>query len=142
MFETPFSPISEWRTVRKWATHVAIDLHAGRRDRDSAIEKRPPWRLGPAASLTGDNLIDLFFGPSWPDADRARLIGVADFWLRRIRAPLSALCVFVTTACWRQPRERLMPVLMLLWFVVQGLFPLSVNEGRHRKRFEGLLVAQ
>ncbi|HMY40634.1 MAG TPA: hypothetical protein PK011_15020, partial [Marinagarivorans sp.] len=28
------------------------------------------------------------------------------------------------------------------WFVVQGLIPIAINEGRYRKPLEGLLVAQ
>ena len=35
-----------------------------------------------------------------------------------------------------------LPAMLVTWFLVQGLFPLSVNEGRYRKPFEGLLIAQ
>jgi hypothetical protein len=48
----------------------------------------------------------------------------------------------VIVATWRRQRERLLPALLLTWFVVQGLLPIAVGEGRYRKPFEGLLICQ
>ena len=62
--------------------------------------------------------------------------------MRWLWAPLAALCLVVTLWRWRVERERLLPALLLTWFIVQGLFPLAVNEGRYRKPFEGLLIVQ
>jgi hypothetical protein len=138
----PFEPFSDWRTRREWNAHFAIDLNAGSRDWIAASESLPPWTLDRLAWLTGENFVHLFFSQTWPDTDLERGIGKANYWLRWIWAPLAVLCLVVTLKSWRRQRERLLPALLLTWFVVQGLLPLSVGEGRYRKPFEGLLIAQ
>jgi hypothetical protein len=138
----PFEPFSDWRTRREWNAHFTIDQHAGARDWRAAKESLPPWDWSRLAWLTGDNLIHLFFSRTWPDTDLDRGIGQVNYWLRWIWAPLAVLCLVMTLATWRRERERLLPTLLLVWFVVQGLLPISVNEGRYRKPFEGLLIAQ
>jgi len=84
----------------------------------------------------------LFFGGSWPDSNTERTIGQVNYALRWIWVPLSVACLVATLVCWRRQRERLLPALIVTWIVVQGLFPLVPNEGRYRKPFEGLLLAQ
>lgn len=138
----PFEPFSDWRTRREWNAHFSIDQNAGSRDWRTAKESLPHWDMSRLAWLTGDNLIHLFFSRTWPDTDLDRDIGRVNYWLRWIWAPLAALCLVVTLARWRRERERLLPAMLLVWFVVQGLLPISVNEGRYRKPFEGLLIAQ
>ncbi len=91
-----------------------------------------------------DNLIHLFMSQSWPDTDLSRDIGLINHWMRWIWAPLTLLCVVLL---WRRRRDlkgpsAVLPAILLTWFLVQGVFPLSVNEGRYRKPFEGLLLAQ
>jgi hypothetical protein len=142
LLQPPFEPFSDWRSRREWDAHFSIDLNAGNRDWRAAKESLPPWDFSRLAWLTGDNLIHLFFSQSWPDTNLERGIGKVNFWLRWIWAPLAALCFVMTLACWRRERERLLPAMLLVWFVVQGLLPISVNEGRYRKPFEGLLLAQ
>ncbi|RYZ83677.1 MAG: hypothetical protein EOO68_32685 [Moraxellaceae bacterium] len=34
----------------------------------------------------------------------------------------------------------LFPSMIIAWFFVQAVLPISVNEGRYRKPFEGLIV--
>ncbi len=142
----PFAPLSDWRSRREWSTHFSIDLDAGGRDWQTAKDGLPPWNLARWARLTGDNLVQLFFGPSWPDTnlekDVGREIGKINYWSRWLWAPLTIACIVVTLVRWRRELERLLPALILTWFFVQGLFPLAVNEGRYRKPFEGLLLAQ
>lgn len=142
VLQPPFEPLSDWRSRREWSTHFSIDLDAGGRDWALAKEQLPPWDAARFAWLTGDNLIHLFFGSSWPDTDRERVVGKLNHWTRWIWAPLTLLCLAVTLWCWRRQHERLLPALILAWILVQGLFPLAVNEGRYRKPFEGLLIAQ
>ena len=140
--DAPFAPFSDRRMRREGTTHFSIDLDAGSRDWKAAMNSLPPWDISRVAWLTGDNLINLFFGNSWPDTYRERVIGQINYWSRWIWAPLAAGCLVMTLVYWRRRPERLLPALLLTWFVVQGLFPLSVNEGRYRKPFEGLLIAQ
>jgi hypothetical protein len=146
----PFAPLSDWRGSRQSVSHFSIDLDAGARDWEAAKNSLPPFLAdGPRAlRLTGENLIFLFFGPSWPDTDIEgnlhRDIGKLNYWMRWIWAPLTIVCLLTTLMNWRADRQRnrLLPALLLVWVIVQGLFPLTVNEGRYRKPFEGLLIAQ
>jgi len=65
-----------------------------------------------------------------------------NYWPRWTWAPLIVLCVVATLAQWRRQRERLLPAPLLTFVIVQGLYPLAVAEGRYRKPFEGLPLAQ
>jgi hypothetical protein len=142
MLSPPFEPLSYWQTSREGQANFKIDIDAGSRDWKAARDRLPPWDPGRLAWLTGDNLVNLLFGPSWPDTNRERAIGQLNFWMRWIWVPTAVVCLIETLLRWRRERERLLAVLLLTWFVVQGLLPLAVNEGRYRKPFEGLLVAQ
>lgn len=138
----PFEPLSDWRTRREWNAHFAIDQNAGSRDWLAARDNLPPWDLSRLVWLTSDNLIHLFFSRTWPDTDLERGIGRVNYWMRWIWVPLAVMCLVMTLSARRRERERLLPALLLTWFVVQGLLPIAVNEGRYRKPFEGLLIAQ
>lgn len=139
--DVPLAPLS-WRpSPREDTLFLSIDLDAGWRDWNAAKAKLPPLDIGRYSWLTGDNLIRLFFGTTWPDTNRERLIGEWNYWLRWMWAPLTLGCLVMTLVCWRR-QDRLLPTLILTWFVVQGLVPLAPNEGRYRKPFEGLLLAQ
>jgi hypothetical protein len=139
--DMPLAPLS-WRpSPREDTFFLSIDLDAGLRDWSAARAKLPPLTVGRYVWLTGDNLIRLFFGATWPDTNRARLIGEWNYWLRWMWAPLALGCLVMSLVFWRR-QDRLLPTLILTWFVVQGLIPLAPNEGRYRKPFEGLLLAQ
>jgi hypothetical protein len=140
--EMPLAPLSTWQSRREWTANFSIDLDAGGRDWQAARDSLPPLDAQRWAWLTGDNLMRLFFGGSWPDSNRERTIGIVNYQVRWIWAPLTLACLFATLACWRQQRERLLPALLVTWFLVQGLLPIVPNEGRYRKPFEGLLLAQ
>lgn len=140
--EAPLAPLSDWRSRREGTLRLSVDLDAGARGWEAAAAGLAPLDAARLAWLTGDNLIRLFFGGSWPDTDRDRVIGNINYASRWLWAPLSLACLVGTLACWRRQRERLLPALMLTWFIVQGLVPLVPNEGRYRKPFEGLLLAQ
>lgn len=142
MVQPPFEPFSYWESRRLGHVHFEINLDAGTRDWHAASDSLPAWNARRTAELTGDNLILLFFSPTWPDTNYERSIGLANHWLRWLWAPLAISCLFWTLATRRRERERLLPLLLLTWLVFQGLLPLAVNEGRYRKPFEGLLIAQ
>ena len=139
---TPLAPLSQWQSQRRGHVHFDIDLDAGRRDWVAARDSLPPWTVKRFLLLTGDNLVNLFFGPSWPDDQMEGISGASTRWSRWVWAPLTVLCLVWAVARRRQVRERLLPALLLTWFLVQGILPISVNEGRYRKPFEGLLIAQ
>jgi hypothetical protein len=138
----PFEPFSAWLPQRKGTVRFSIDMDHGERDWAAARASLPPWTLRRAAWLTGENLVLLFFSQSWPDTNLERPIGRVNHWLRWIWAPLGLAALALTLARLRRERERLLAALIFVWFLVQGVFPLSVNEGRYRKPFEGLLVCQ
>ncbi len=142
LLRPPFEPFFQWRSLRTGSAKFSIDMDQGSRDWNAAMASLPPWTLRRAAWLTGENLILLFFSQSWPDTNLERAIGVANQWERWLWAPLFVAAVAFTVAGWRRQRDWLLPALLLVWLVVQGLFPLAVNEGRYRKPFEGMLVAQ
>lgn len=141
VLKPPFAPFSDWQSSRQGIVRFDIDLDAGSRDWEAA-SARIQWDADTAVRLTGDNLILLFFSESWPDTNLERDIGKINYWLRWLWAPLGLVVLVLTVVLWRHQRERMLPVLILAWFVVQGVFPLAVNEGRYRKPFEGLILAQ
>lgn len=56
---------------------------------------------------------------------------------------LTLVTLFVFIKMRKQQRKLLLlPAIIVVWFVVQGLLPISVNEGRYRMLFCGLLIAQ
>ncbi len=138
----PLAPLSDWQTRRKGKHYVHVDIDKGGEDWDRALAA-VDLPLGKYLWITRENLIFLFFGPSWPDSNRERWLGEVNYQTRWLWAPLFILCLVWTIArLRRQPRHWLLPGIILAWFVVQGLMPISVNEGRYRKPLEGLLVAQ
>jgi hypothetical protein len=142
VYEEPFEPLSGWRHSRVGNVHFSIDLDAGMRDWRAARESLPDWTLRRYLRLTGENLVYLLFGHSWPDTEGDRFIGQANRWTRWLWAPL-LIVVFVGTAMtWRRQRDHLLPVLVMTWLAVQGLAPMAFTEGRYRKPGEGLLIAQ
>lgn len=142
VLDRPLEPLSDWQSSRRLHTHVTIDLDAGRWDWQAAKDRLPPWDFDRYLWLTGENLVLLFFGRSWPETDRQRLIGEVNYWARWLWVPLTLVGLVWTVVRWRQERERMLLALICTWVAVQGLFPLAVNEGRYRKPFEGLLIAQ
>jgi hypothetical protein len=138
----PFEPFSGWQTRRTGKVVVPVDVNKGSEDWKKALAKID-LSFKDYLWITKENLIFLFFCESWPDSDRARWIGNINYHMRWIWAPAMLVILVWTLICWRRQRkDLLLPVLMLVWFIVQGLTPISVNEGRYRKPFEGLLIAQ
>ncbi len=137
-----FEPFSDWRSMRRGHFEFLVDLDAGAAGWRKAGDALPPTDLARYARLTYDNLLLLFFSHSWPDTDTNRFIGQCNRWTRWLWFPLTLVCLVATIRLRHRQRERLLPALLLTWFFFQGLLALAVNEGRYRKPFEGLLVAQ
>ena len=143
LLRPPFEPFSSWISPRSGTANFLVNLDSSD-GWDEAKARLPDWTLERGLGLMADNLIHLFMSQSWPDTDLSRDIGLINHWMRWIWAPLTLLCVVLL---WRRRRDlkgpsAVLPALLLTWFLVQGVFPLSVNEGRYRKPFEGLLLAQ
>ncbi|MCR6652805.1 MAG: hypothetical protein NVV73_15565 [Cellvibrionaceae bacterium] len=138
----PFAPFSDWKTQRSGRVVVSVDFNKGKEDWDRAYESvaldfdRFLW-------ITKENLIFLFFATSWPDSNMARILDQANAVMRWIWAPVT-VGVMIWLVCWRRRLrgQWMLPVIIGSWILVQGLLPISVNEGRYRKPFEGLLLAQ
>lgn len=139
---TPFKPLSDWKTARTGKVIVNADLNKGSEDWDKAYEdvaltwEKYFW-------ITGEGLAFLFFAPSWPDSNPERLIDVININMRWIWAPALLVAIVGLIVMRRKLRgTMLLPSLILAWFIVQGLIPISVAEGRYRKPFEGLIISQ
>ena len=138
----PFWPLSDWKTERSGRVVVTVDFSNGSADWDKAYEslgfdfERFLW-------VTKENLIFLFFASSWPDNNMSRVVDQANGAMRWIWAP-ATIVVFSLMFFYRRrlKSEWMLPAVLSSWVVVQGLLPISVNEGRYRKPFEGLLLAQ
>lgn len=142
VLRSPFEPFYEWQSLRSGTVRFTVDMDHGARDWKAALASLPPYLSWRGAALTGENILLLFFSQSWPDTNRERTIGEINHWERWLWAPLGLVALVVTLAWRRRQRDWLLPALLFVWFLVQGVIPLSVNEGRYRKPFEGLLLSQ
>lgn len=138
----PLAPFSDWKTRRNGKVRIKVDLDEGKRDWEAAAENiEMSWR--DYFWITGENLIFLFVAESWPDNNMARLIDRAGSVLRWVWAPLFVFLIIVLLVNRRKMAGHwMLPSMLAAWFVVQALIPISVNEGRYRKPFEGLATAQ
>lgn len=138
----PFAPLSDWKTQRTGSFLNEIHIENASDDWDTAL-KNQELTLDKYLWITKENLIFLFFGESWPDSNRARSIAEVNYQMRWVWAPLFIITIILLATFWRsQKNQLLLPAMILVWFVVQGLIPLVPTEGRYRKPIEGLLIAQ
>ena len=85
----------------------------------------------------------LFFADSWPDIRAGRLVDDIQSVMRWLWAPLFVCVIVLLAINARKLRGQwLLPSMIAAWFIVQGVIPIAINEGRYRKPIEGLLVAQ
>ena len=138
----PFEPLSSWSTRREGQVSASIDLDEGMRDWSTEIDKIDT-PISDYFWILKENLIFLFFAESWPDNNQARLLDWLNTWLRWLWFPLTLFVLFLVVKRWSYlRRDAMLPCMILAWFIVQGLLPIAINEGRYRKPFEGLLIAQ
>ncbi|WP_295799096.1 hypothetical protein [uncultured Microbulbifer sp.] len=140
--EKPLAPLSDWTTARSGRVSARIRIEQGAADWERA-QANYPLTLSRYAWLTGENLVYLFFGSSWPDNNRARWLENLNHHSRWLWAPLTLVLLIWTAVYWRRLKgQRMLPSLLLTWILVQGLLPIAVNEGRYRKPAEGLILVQ
>jgi hypothetical protein len=138
----PFKPFSDWKTRREGTVRINIDLGKGTEDWSKAKDD-VAMSLSDYLWITEESLIFLFFAESWPDNNLARTVDWLGSWMRWLWAPLFLILLIGLAVHYRRFRGNwLLPVTILAWFVVQALIPIAINEGRYRKPFEGLAVAQ
>lgn len=138
----PFEPLSNWMTQRTGKVYANVNIDKGYEDWAKNLGNNQ-LTLAKYLWITKENLIFLFFGESWPDTDRSYGMGNLNYFMRWLWAPLGIVVITLTAILWRtQKYHLLLPSLILTWFIAQGLMPLAVNEGRYRKPFEGLILAQ
>jgi len=142
--DTPmFAPFSDWCSSRKGKVEVKIDLDNQYDSWQSAlkqIEENSPSYL----TLHLENLIFLFFGPSWPDMNPKHFFEKVNTWMRFIWFPLFiASLVLLFNGIIKKKSIYNLPLFstIILWFILQGIFLISVNEGRYRKPIEGILIS-
>lgn len=138
----PFQPLNDWKTQRTGRVNVSVDFSKGKEDWDKAYES-VALDLDRFLWITKENLIFLFFAPSWPDNNMARTLDQINVAVRWIWAP-ATVGLIIWIVCYRRrlKGQWMLPALLGSWILVQGFLPISVNEGRYRKPFEGLLLAQ
>jgi hypothetical protein len=137
----PFTPFSHWSSRRTGIVNAMIRSEFQRRDWDQAYATtRAPWRE--RLYWQWENTIFALFGYSWPDSNPSRFWEKMNNFSRWLWCPL--LVIVMIGNGWRASRTRRMDLLSLLtmagWFLLCAA-PVGVAEGRYRKPFEGLLVA-
>ena len=138
----PFEPFSDWKTERKGVVSVNIDLAKGKEDWDKAIDAID-LNMSDRMWLLKENLIFLFFASSWPDNNPSRFLDQINIGSRFLWAPMFLVIVIGSVVLRRRMQGQWMLAGVLgVWFFMQGLMFLAINEGRYRKPFEGLAVAQ
>gem|GEM_PF-2236900 len=138
----PFYPFSDWQTQRTGRTEVYIDLEKGNEDWESA-KNTIDMRFADYLWITKENVIFVLFAESWPDNNLDRIIDTLNSLMRWLWLPLILLLLFLIIRYREKMNgQYLLSSLILAWFIVQVLLPISVNEGRYRKPLEGLLIAQ
>ncbi|MFT3906453.1 MAG: glycosyltransferase family 39 protein [Steroidobacteraceae bacterium] len=142
MVQQPLQPFSSWTSVRSGEVAIDIDMTRGAADWRAALDAhavqgvRRWW-------LRWENLLQIMVCESWPENNGTFLSGAAANASRWIWAPLLLVvvagCIVQRRAVLREP---LVPALVLLWFVLQAVSLVAVNEGRYRLPLEGLLLVQ
>lgn len=135
-----FSPLSEWQSRRDGLLKIKVDLSRKSFDWEKEYDVSA---LNSTAELYWENALFLFAGPSWPDNDSAQAFARLQIAGRWLWLPLFLAVLAWSCKDWRACRRQpLIWILIVVWFCFQCLTLLTVNEGRYRKPFEGLLITQ
>lgn len=143
----PFEPFSDWHTARAGKVYVDIDIDKGSKDWDRQFDSMDLSFKG-YLWLTSESLAFLLFDPSWPDSNLEYPLGFVNYHLRWIWAPLGLITIALTLYTWRKYPKKfrshqwLLASIFTAWFIVQAFALVAVNEGRYRKPYEGLVIAQ
>lgn len=140
----PLEPFSDWRSPRVGTGAVTVNIDLNNLSESWAQAKHnADLNKPPVIPLLVENIIYIFFGPSWPDINRDHFFELASIWSRFIWAPLFIIAfVFLIQMIRRGEGENAKPLLaaLILWFLIQGLSMISINEGRYRKPIEGFII--
>jgi hypothetical protein len=141
MHTTPFAPFSQWESERYGTCRFNVDLDNGRGDWETVLKQQQP-SFPARLEHQWENVIFLLWGTSWPDNNPAHLWERLANLSKWLWAPL-LLIVWTGNGIrlWRTRKWNLLPALTISgWLFLCGT-PLGVAEGRYRKPFEGLLLA-
>jgi len=138
----PFFPFSVWQTHRDGEVKIRIDLENLAQSWQTEKQRllSSPVKYFP---LVQENLIFLFFGTSWPDENDQHLFEYFSNIMRFIWLPLFLWAIYLLAKAIYTGEKKLAPIFLaaiLSWFIFQGLFLISVNEGRYRKPVEGIII--
>src|SRR5690606_9347362 len=116
----PFAPLSDWQTQRAGTFVVNVDFDYGKRDWEASYSNLS-GSVFQNLWIIKENLIFLFFSPSWPDGNPERVLDNVNMAMRWVWLPL-AVIVFGAVVLLRRHHKGqwLLPMLLLAWFVVQG----------------------
>ncbi len=148
--EKPMAPFSQWRISDiKRPVYIELEKQEGKDAWERALAKYPVTVEGYLRQIK-NNVIFLFFGPSWPDSwperwneEKASTAeSHVNKWLRFIWAPLG-IFVIAGSLCYRRKQDVLhygfILATMLLMLALSIQFT-SVLEGRYRKPLEPMLI--
>lgn len=142
LYTLQYQPLTNWSPTREGTVEIKIDLRKGASDWENeyqrnAVNYNERWRL------RGENFLLVMAGQSWPDNNTEYFMGRASIASRWLWIPL--LLGLTIVAVWRYRyilQQPLIPLLILVWLLVQSISLLAINEGRYRKPMEGLLITQ
>jgi hypothetical protein len=139
-YNPTFFPFSDWTTDRTGVVSLVIDLTRGRaawRDEKARVVRQPQF---PAWRRHWEDAIYFFFGQSWPNSDRASIVGWLTLWSRWIWAPLMATVAY--GACRRQfsGMAWLFPLCALGTSGLLLVQSVGVMEARYRQPIDAVFV--
>ena len=140
MRSEPFKPLSHWQSSRDGYCRFMIDLDHGAKDWKDVLSRYKP-RFGQRLHRHVENMIFLLWGTSWPDNNPNRFWDNLSNETRWLWAPLVLLTSAGNLYWLRRRRWSLLPVLALVMWFCLFTAGVGVSEGRYRKPFEGLMIA-
>ena len=140
----PLEPFSDWGSSRVGSGDVTVMIDLDNLSESWALAKhKVDMTKPPVIPLLMENIIYIFFGPSWPDINKDHFFELMSIWSRFIWAPLFIIAIVLLIQMIRRGEgENARPLLaaLILWFLIQGLSMISINEGRYRKPIEGFII--
>jgi hypothetical protein len=137
----PFTPLNHWRSSRHGICTIVIQLENGARDWQTAYQaNKGSWKH--RLRMQFENVLFVLWGPSWPDWDVHRFWDRLSYRFRWMWAPLLLGVVVWDLLRLRSQRKiAMVPLITLVAWLMLLLQPVAPAEGRYRKPFEGLLIA-
>ncbi|MEE9430328.1 MAG: glycosyltransferase family 39 protein [Melioribacteraceae bacterium] len=137
-------PFSNWTSSRSGIYDAHIHLDNQYEDWQNHLQKIADNHKISYSRLIYENLILLLFGPSWPDMNEEFFFEQINTWSRFMWFPLFGLSfIFLIHGMVKKQFRNNLPLFsaLIVWFILQGIWLVSVNEGRYRKPVEGIIIA-